>query len=751
MRAALAGLAPRRGRLALAALGVLAAATMLGTAVTVGLGLATGFGRAADRADLPDVVARFDDEDPADVRRRIASLANVESLSLRLEVNNVTLENAGRFVRKGAVQVVRSGRRGYAVVDGRDLTGAPDEVVIERGLADTWHLGPGDTLDVGRLGRLRIAGVAVAPDNVAYPLASAARVYVSNAGLRTRFGEEVRPVNLMSLWLRDDDRLDATLVQARTASFGVDDLRFVTRDGVRALLDRAAGIVIALMVALSLVTVGAAAVMLGAGARAEVERRLPAIGVQRVVGFPRGTIARRAGLEAGLLALPAAALGLALGALFSGPPTGRLLAALNELPPGGTLLAALLGCLVALVALVAGAAAWPAWRAASRPPVQLLQGAELRGRTLRRGIPGGLAGLGARLALMRRGRALATASVLGVAGAVILLLLSLAGVLTQLRDDPATVGKRYELTAKLPAEAVPEVRALPGVSAVAPRYEADAVGAFALGQPFRVIAFPGDHGRFEAPPLVEGRRPRAPDEAEVGLGLGQAIGVRRGGTLAMTLPSGAEARFRVVGVTRALENEGRVAYVQPGRLLRADPVLEPTLAIDLAPGADRGAVRRQLAEGGGSPGRPAAATTGNSGFLGTLASVLRAVALVNALVCLFALSQSLALVVRERRAALGVLRATGGGGPALRRVLLGAAAAAAVPALVLAVALEHLVLGPVVGRLAADYAPLDLGAGAGPIALVAAGFVAIAAGAAAWAAARFEREPVVSALGEDAG
>ena len=49
------------------------------------------------------------------------------------------------------------------------------------------------------------------------------------------------------------------LVQARATSYGLHDLRFVTRSGVRVLLDQAAGIVIDLLVALSLIALATAA------------------------------------------------------------------------------------------------------------------------------------------------------------------------------------------------------------------------------------------------------------------------------------------------------------------------------------------------------------------------------------------------------------------------------------------------------------------------------------------------------------
>ena len=75
------------------------------------------------------------------------------------------------------------GRRGYAIVEGRDLRdGTTGEVVVERGLAREWDLEVGDGLDASSSARHFEAarrGIAISPDNVAYPLASAARVYIT--------------------------------------------------------------------------------------------------------------------------------------------------------------------------------------------------------------------------------------------------------------------------------------------------------------------------------------------------------------------------------------------------------------------------------------------------------------------------------------------------------------------------------------------------------------------------------------------
>ena len=198
------------------------------------------------------------------------------------------LGSAGGSTRSGAVEVVGGGRRGYAIVAGRDVRGSNPGVVVERGLADAWHLGVGDELFVGRLGSLPIAGIAVEPDNVAFPLASTAHVYLASAFLDETFGRDRTPrANVALVWLHDGASTATFLQQARASSYGVTGLRFVTRSGIRVQLDDAAGIVVALLGAVALVGLLAAAVLIAAGAQADVQRGLATIGVQRAIGLPR--------------------------------------------------------------------------------------------------------------------------------------------------------------------------------------------------------------------------------------------------------------------------------------------------------------------------------------------------------------------------------------------------------------------------------------------------------------------------------
>jgi ABC-type lipoprotein release transport system permease subunit len=129
-----------------------------------------------------------------------------------------------------------------------------------------------------------------------------------------------------------------------------------------------------------------------------------------------------------------------------------------------------------------------------------------------------------------------------------------------------------------------------------------------------------------------------------------------------------------------------------------------------------------------------------------LRTILRAVAIVDGLVCLYALIQACALTVLERRRTLAVLRACGAGGLAVARVLVGAVLTLVIPAALTGVALERLVFGPALSDLAENYATLPLGAGWHEIAAVLAGLGAAALIAVVWVAREAARESVVEGL-----
>ena len=142
----------------------------------------------------------------------------------------------------------------------------------------------------------------------------------------------------------------------------------------------------------------------------------------------------------------------------------------------------------------------------------------------------------------------------------------------------------------------------------------------------------------------------------------------------------------------------------------------------------------------------AGATARGAPLVDVLRTILRAVAIVDGLVCLYALIQACALTAHERRRTLAVLRACGAGPGAVRRLLVGAVLAIIIPAALIGIVLERFVFGPALSRLAANYATLPLNATLLDVLLTLAGLGVAGAVAVVWVARRSVSEAVVRGL-----
>jgi predicted lysophospholipase L1 biosynthesis ABC-type transport system permease subunit len=213
----------------------------------------------------------------------------------------------------------------------------------------------------------------------------------------------------------------------------------------------------------------------------------------------------------------------------------------------------------------------------------------------------------------------------------------------------------------------------------------------------------------------------------------------------------------VVGILDALRNEGLLAYVRPRRLVAALPNLPWDVAVKLRPGTDLNLVRNVLLSrgidsertGGIAQDTGVSGSLGRTSFLRILAALLRSVAVLDGLVCVYALAQMLALIARERRRAVAVVRALGGSRAQVLAVFAGSALVIAAAAAPIGIAVQRLVLGPLVAHLAVSYVTLSLRAGAQPIAFVLAGIVAAVGASAAWATRSATAEAIVVPLREE--
>src|SRR5262249_59365681 len=117
----------------------------------------------AARPQVPAATAGFARQPLSVVVPRVRALANIRAASYRCEANGVGIQAGGNLVN-GVVEGVRGGGpRGYALTAGHDVT-ADNEVLVERGLARSWHLRLGEMLELdgpNASRTARIVGIAV--------------------------------------------------------------------------------------------------------------------------------------------------------------------------------------------------------------------------------------------------------------------------------------------------------------------------------------------------------------------------------------------------------------------------------------------------------------------------------------------------------------------------------------------------------------------------------------------------------------
>ncbi len=731
---------------------------MVGAAVTLGSALSTGFDRAQRAADAPDITARFDVIDREDAAARLSGLANVRSTSFRLVVRHVNMgarKDGTPEPRFGEAEInglqADGSSQGLALVSGRALSGAPDEAVIERGLAEEWDLGPGDRIGMETQRGLwlgTIVGISVEPDIVAFPLASEPRMYVDYDEVRERFPSygEGQPVNAAYLRLANPDRLAETLVQARTSSFGLTGTTFSTRSATRAIINEAGGLVVALLGAFAVIALFAAGTMLASTGHARVTRDLPTIGAFRTMGFTPFALAGSYAVEAAIAAVPAAGLGIIVGALLVAGPTDDLLRALNELGPASPIGLPHLAAFAVVLVVAAVAAGWPALSATRQPVVRSLGGAS-RSRPRRTMVAARPFILGARLVVRRPGRFLMSVLAVAAALATILLLLAVGRFLLSVQEEPAALGERYSLLVNDGPQSLDLIRATPGVAAAVIRYEARALDAFELQEPIRIVAFgPGRDRVFAGRPLLSGRRAVEPGDTEVGAGLAQSLGLDVGGRLIAQVEQGGELQLTVTGIVQELAQDGRVAYTDVASLRAARPDLPADIAVRARSGVSVATLRTAL-EGQGLT------VTTNSGlapsgapFLTTIVALLRVVAVVNGLVCAALVLLALVVLARERSETIGVLRTSGGSRRDVWALLFGAGVVLVAAALVAAYVLERFVFGPTLSGMVERYGVLPLAPNGADVVVVGLAGVVVVALTSALAARRYVRQPVVRLL-----
>jgi putative ABC transport system permease protein len=486
------------------------------------------------------------------------------------------------------------------VTDGRWLSGATGEVVLDRRFARDGNLQVGRRLAIllhGRQSSLTVVGLAVSSGR--------GRSWVSRPTLAGIAPDGERIGRLLELQLTDRSASTA-FVDSIRRRYQPDQVNaYDWRDDRQDVTDRTStsSVVLGSASLAALLAVGFI-IANAIGGRILASRR--DIGLLKAAGFTPGGVTALFVVENLMLALAASVVGTALGIALSPlmlEPTANLL---GTATPSGLRPVTVGAGILGVVAVVCLFTALPAWRAGR---LGVLEAIAL-GRTSVSAKPSRVARaavalhmppavvLGVKDAFANRSRAVMTIASLALTMGTVIMALGPEATYRRVIHDSALRAKPYELLVGTNELSTARTRALLATQSDRIAGTATVAGTTASvpGRPVDVWAraLGGDYGR--RPYAVrDGRMLAGPGEAIVGRGLLDAFGLHVGDRLPL-LAGGARLDLRIVGRYVEPDNDGRTAIfdersVPPAALKRFG---EPQYELQLSDRSDAHAVQAAL-------------------------------------------------------------------------------------------------------------------------------------------------------------
>jgi putative ABC transport system permease protein len=602
VRTAVANLRSRPLQTGLVALILVAASATLALAVSLRAGAADPYEKIARTTNAADVhvVGQADLAPLAHARGVRAADGPFELLGVRVRSRptnfNLILEGVG--VRPPRIDRPK-------LTDGRWLSGAPGEVVLERRAARDRGVRVGQRLPIllrDRRAEVTVVGIAVS--------AGRDRSWVTQPTLSALAPGSERFGRVLELQLDDRDASGAFVDDLRRR-YQPDDLSaYDWTDDRQEVTDRTSTTTVILGTASLAALLAVGFIIANAiGGRILASRR--DIGLLKAAGFTPGGVTALFVIESLLVAGAACVVGTAVGIALSPlllEPTASLL---GTATPSGLRLVTVAAGVLGVAAVVCLFTALPAWRAGR---LGVLEAIAL-GRTSVSTKPSRAARaaaalhmppavvLGVKDAFASRSRAAMTIASLALTMGTVVMALGTEATYRRVIQDSSLRAKPYELLVFSNEASAARTRELIAAQGDAIAGTATMVGTTASvpGSPVDVFsrALGGDYQR--RPYAVrDGRMIAGPGEAIVGRGLLDALHLKVGDRLALEA-EGARLNLRIVGRYVEPDNDGRTAIfdrrsVPPAALARFGP---PGYELQLADRLDAPAVQAALVRSSG--------------------------------------------------------------------------------------------------------------------------------------------------------
>jgi putative ABC transport system permease protein len=600
---------------------------------------------------------------------------------------------------------------------GRWLSGADDEIVIERSFAMDRRVRVGDRVHVtgrGTKSTLRVVGTALVTLDCPYPQCSSQTGWVTPPALARLAPTDEGVDSILFLRLRDPQAIDSYTAKLfdtyGDALYGVNDWKDTRADVL--VVNRFFG---AFLAAFGVFLLIAAGLVIAATVMSRVLMQYREIGVMKAVGFTPRQITALLLLEHTGLAAIGAVLGYLAGALLAPRMELRLAQVLGR---GGISfpLDSLLATLIVVELIVIVGTFLPAWRAgrvpASRavthgaePPTPRRSLAAAMATRVRLGVSTavGLKDVGA-----RRLRATLSIATLAITIVSIMATLGFQRTVSTISRDPAIAGNPFDLViAPLDTHRVADIESAlgrdDGVTSwftSTSRRATTGVGTFqvrALGGNLATAGFV----------VREGRMIRTTNETIVGYGLMRRLGLRVGDHITLTIAS-APLPVTVVGWYSETEDSGEIAQIRIEALRQVEPAADAgEIFVRTKTLADAQRLDVQLQKSLPDTVRTTLADN-DTGDLDAFKAAFYAITALVLVVALVNLATTLLLGVREHLRDIAVLKTIG-----FTPRQVGQSVASGAAALALVAAIVGIPTGLIVARVMLDGIGRDIGLGPG--------------------------------------
>lgn len=558
------------------------------------------------------------------------------------------------------------------ITDGRWLSGAGHEIVLNRTLAREAGMHVGDQIQIpagGQLIALDIVGLAIDTNRGPYPDWDTTIDWVSPDTLRVFAPEEDWGARFY-VRLRDPEA-SAAVTNAANAmypeanGFGTDDWHEVRND-----VNLFNTIVVILFTVFAITALAAVAFIVANTIAGRVLAQYRDIGILKAIGFTPGQVTLVFLIQHLLLSIVAGLLGVGVGVLLAPLFLNQTADMLNTPAASPFNPTVALSVLLGVLVIVSLFNLLPAWRGGRIPPVQAITRGfnppQRRASLLAR-----LAGW-ARLPLVivtgvkdvfsRPARALLTIVALLVTVMTMVFALGMNAMIDRMVDNPALTGTAYDAEMTPGALRQDEVERLLDAHPELVAYHARASTRAKIVHDGETISFQmrGLGGQYEAFPYAigEGRMIATPGEAVVGIGLMDLLGLRIGDDLHVTT-AGQPLTLHIVGRVLDDEDQAQLAYTSLETLQSADPSIQPSeYALLLRPETDTAALKEALMQESGYE-FGVSITESAAEEVAPFRTVLLGLSLVLLAIGLINLLTTTLLNVRERAREYGIFKATG--------------------------------------------------------------------------------------------